>query len=138
MSRILRGTDLEVAALHEVMGFNRGRDKKELEKGGKGGRKKKEEEEEEEQEKVDLLAMEDQVAGALAAAGRVGGVVGGKEKILVTSVDTARGLDFGSRCDCVIVLGRARTPDEYQHVAGRTGRGGGGGGGGEGCGGFDH
>jgi ATP-dependent RNA helicase DeaD len=43
--------------------------------------------------------------------------------VLVTSVDTARGLDFPD-VDCVLVLGRAGGPDEYLHVAGRTGRGG--------------
>ena len=42
--------------------------------------------------------------------------------ILVTSVETARGLDFGGACDCVLILGRVKTPDDYQHVAGRTGR----------------
>ncbi len=42
--------------------------------------------------------------------------------ILVTSVEAARGLDFGGTCDCVLILGRVKTPDDYQHVAGRTGR----------------
>lgn len=37
-------------------------------------------------------------------------------------METARGLDFGGACDCVLILGRAKTPDDYQHVAGRTGR----------------
>lgn len=46
----------------------------------------------------------------------------GSAPILVTSVDAARGLDFGGACDCVLILGRVKTPDDYQHVAGRTGR----------------
>ncbi|CEL97128.1 unnamed protein product [Vitrella brassicaformis CCMP3155] len=46
--------------------------------------------------------------------------------LLVASMDGARGLHF-NQVDMVFVLGRPRTPDEYQHLAGRTGRQGAGG-----------
>lgn len=86
----------------------------------RGGRPKKGEEEGEEgPRKADLLAMEDPVARSLASTTAGGGENG---PILVTSVEAARGLDFGGACDCVIILGRVKTPDDYQHVAGRTGR----------------
>lgn len=42
-------------------------------------------------------------------------------RLLVTSAESARGLDLAG-VDCVIVFGRVDGPDEYQHVAGRTGR----------------
>lgn len=41
--------------------------------------------------------------------------------VLVASADSARGLDFRG-LDTVFLVGRARSPDEYVHLAGRTGR----------------
>ncbi|PHJ19175.1 dead deah box helicase domain-containing protein, partial [Cystoisospora suis] len=43
--------------------------------------------------------------------------------LLVTSMDTARGLHFDD-IDVVFLVGRVESADEYQHLAGRTGRGG--------------
>lgn len=65
-----------------------------------------------------------QVARSLASTttGAGSSANAGPAPILVTSVETARGLDFGGVCDCVLILGRVKTPDDYQHVAGRTGR----------------
>lgn len=45
------------------------------------------------------------------------------EYLLVTGEDTIRGLHFDG-LDVVIVVGRANGPDEYTHIAGRTGRAG--------------
>jgi superfamily II DNA/RNA helicase len=59
---------------------------------------------------------------AAAAAPPGSSLAGNPAPILVTSVEAARGLDFGAACDCVLILGRVKTPDDYQHVAGRTGR----------------
>ena len=143
LGRLMRGTEWEgrVKALHEEMGFG-GRGGREGGKAGKqvvdgrggkkgrgmGGGKKAQEGEEEEREgrrKVaDLLSLEDQVAGPLASTSS--SIPSSSSALsfplLVTSVETARGLDFGGECDCVLILGRAKSADEYQHVAGRTGR----------------
>ena len=43
--------------------------------------------------------------------------------LLVTGEDSVRGLHLDG-LDCVIVLGRPNGPDEYTHIAGRTGRAG--------------
>lgn len=43
--------------------------------------------------------------------------------LLVTGEDTVRGLHLDS-LDVVLVVGRAASPDEYTHIAGRTGRAG--------------
>ena len=43
--------------------------------------------------------------------------------LLVTGEDTVRGLHIDS-LDVVLVVGRANGPDEYTHIAGRTGRAG--------------
>lgn len=47
----------------------------------------------------------------------------GKGYLLVTGEDTVRGLHLDG-LDVVIVVGRAQGPDEYTHIAGRTGRAG--------------
>jgi Helicase conserved C-terminal domain len=41
--------------------------------------------------------------------------------VLVANADSARGLHFEG-VDCVFLLGRPKSPDEYVHLAGRTGR----------------
>lgn len=69
-----------------------------------------------------VLSMFPQVARSLASTTAGGERSDQPSPILVTSVETARGLDFGGACDCVLILGRVKTPDDYQHVAGRTGR----------------
>lgn len=111
-------------ALHEAMGFAFNRDNIVR----KGGRPKKvDPQEEEERVRPDLLAVEDRVARSLVSTttrnaddAEADGVAA--SNILVTSVEAARGLDFGGACDCVLILGRVKTPDDYQHVVGRTGR----------------
>uniref|UniRef100_A0A7S4AT74 RNA helicase n=1 Tax=Pseudo-nitzschia australis TaxID=44445 RepID=A0A7S4AT74_9STRA len=47
----------------------------------------------------------------------------GKGYILVTGEDTVRGMHLAG-LDTVVVVGRASGPDEYIHIAGRTGRAG--------------
>jgi hypothetical protein len=47
----------------------------------------------------------------------------GKGYLLVTGEDTVRGLHLDG-LDVVLVVGRAQGPDEYIHIAGRTGRAG--------------
>lgn len=46
--------------------------------------------------------------------------------LLVTGEDSVRGLHFDS-LDLVLLVGRPKTPDDYTHIAGRTGRAGKGG-----------
>jgi hypothetical protein len=46
-----------------------------------------------------------------------------EEYLLVTGEDTVRGLHLDS-LDFVVVVGRPHGPDEYTHIAGRTGRAG--------------
>jgi len=58
-------------------------------------------------------------AYAAAAQGDTGVVL----PILVASEASARGLHFEG-IDAVFVLSRPQSPDEYLHLAGRTGRGG--------------
>lgn len=48
---------------------------------------------------------------------------GAKSYLLVTGEDTVRGLHLDG-LDVVIVVGKAKGPDEYTHIAGRTGRAG--------------
>jgi len=145
LGRLVRGTEWEgrVKALHEEMGFGGGgreggRAGKQVVdgRGGKkgrgmgGGKKEQEGEEGEEEEREgrrkvsDLLSLEDQVAGPLASTSSSLPPSSSALSfpLLVTSAETARGLDFGGECDCVLILGRAKSADEYQHVAGRTGR----------------
>jgi len=43
--------------------------------------------------------------------------------VLVTGEDSVRGLHLDC-LDVVVVVGRAQGPDEYTHIAGRTGRAG--------------
>jgi hypothetical protein len=47
----------------------------------------------------------------------------GEEYLFVTGEDTVRGLHLDG-LDIVIIVGRAHGPDEYTHIAGRTGRAG--------------
>lgn len=60
MNRLLRGTELEVIALHEVMGFAYNRDNL-VRKGGRFKKAGAEEEEEAAAKGPDLLTAEDQV-----------------------------------------------------------------------------
>jgi len=146
LGRLMRGTKWEgrVKALHEEMGFGGGgggggrtggRAGKQV-VDGRGGKKGRgmggggkaqvggEEERERRRKVADLLSLEDQVAGPLASTSSSlpSSSSAMSFPLLVTSVETARGLDFAGECDCVLILGRAKSADEYQHVAGRTGR----------------
>lgn len=106
---------IQVMALHEAMGFGRGR-------GEDGGL-----------DSIDhLLSKQLEVSQTLSnyqhndreqQHQQPSSTKKKNSPVLVTSVDSARGLDFGGvMIDCVLILGRATSPDEYQHVAGRTGR----------------
>jgi superfamily II DNA/RNA helicase len=87
---------------------------------------------------MDLVqALEDEVDGAaqyIAKHRKITGALGVGEPsknrdtdeegyLLVTGEDSVRGLHL-DRLDVVIIAGRTKGPDEYTHVAGRTGRAG--------------
>ncbi|KAG5189981.1 P-loop containing nucleoside triphosphate hydrolase protein [Tribonema minus] len=69
------------------------------------------------------LAAHDALAALYAETEGAGEGEGGVEhaQVLVASADSARGLHFEG-VDLVVILGRARGPDEYVHLSGRTGR----------------
>ncbi|CAM9619416.1 unnamed protein product [Discosporangium mesarthrocarpum] len=102
-------------ALHEAMGFGSGEDQHGMEAllqhdrlaaghfGGGGGGKMQ------------------QVREAVGAGGGGGGGPAAAPPVLVTSEDSARGLHFND-VDYVFMMKRPRNPDEYVHLAGRTGR----------------
>lgn len=72
-----------------------------------------------------LIEMHRQVSGATGIGEAMSN--GDQEGyILVTGEDTVRGLHLDG-LDAVVVVGRAHGPDEYTHIAGRTGRAGRGG-----------
>lgn len=69
-----------------------------------------------------LIAVHRQVTGATG----VGEAIADEKDegyLLVTGEDTVRGLHLDG-LDVVVVVGRAHGPDEYTHIAGRTGRAG--------------
>ena len=68
-----------------------------------------------------LIEVHREVTGA-TGVGEARGF--GKEGyVLVTGEDSVRGLHIDG-LDAVVVVGRAQGPDEYTHIAGRTGRAG--------------
>ena len=84
---------------------------------------------------LDALEVDgtDRLMEAHRKVSRVVGLGGSKEKknkldsddgyLLITHEDNVRGLHL-DRLDAVIVVGRPGSPDEYTHIAGRTGRAG--------------
>ena len=72
-----------------------------------------------------LIQVHQEVAGATGVGKSVelGPSVQDAGYLFVTGEDTVRGLHLDG-LDTVIVVGRAQGPDEYTHIAGRTGRGG--------------
>jgi len=70
----------------------------------------------------DMIEVHQQVSGATEVGQTIGRKTG-KGYLFVTGEDTVRGLHFAG-LDTVIVLGRPHGPDEYTHIAGRTGRAG--------------
>lgn len=69
-----------------------------------------------------MIEVHRQVSGATGVGESL---TSGKDEsyLLVTGEDTVRGLHLDG-LDAVVVVGRAQGPDEYTHIAGRTGRAG--------------
>ena len=76
-----------------------------------------------------MIAMHRQVSGAVGIGEtnyfktNQQDAESGGEYLLVTGEDTVRGLHLDG-LDVVIVVGQPHGPDEYTHIAGRTGRAG--------------
>lgn len=73
----------------------------------------------------ELISIHRQVAGVAVGVGESSSLPNKEEDgyLLVTGEDTVRGLHLDG-LDTVIVVGRPAGPDEYTHIAGRTGRAG--------------
>ncbi|CAJ1962703.1 unnamed protein product [Cylindrotheca closterium] len=69
-----------------------------------------------------LIEVHREVSGA-TGVGEAKGVEKDQGYVLVTGEDSVRGLHLDG-LDAVVVVGRAQGPDEYTHIAGRTGRAG--------------
>lgn len=117
-------------ALHEAMGFGRA-------DGGQGVRGKHSSEAILQHDRLTGMfrgtsaigASETEQGGNVMPAGSASGGGGGcgepedpdRGAVLVTSEDSARGLHFDD-VDYVFLMKRPKSPDEYVHLAGRTGR----------------
>eukprot|EP00526_Cylindrotheca_closterium_P005103 CAMPEP_0113633596 /NCGR_PEP_ID=MMETSP0017_2-20120614/17485_1 /TAXON_ID=2856 /ORGANISM="Cylindrotheca closterium" /LENGTH=623 /DNA_ID=CAMNT_0000544243 /DNA_START=92 /DNA_END=1963 /DNA_ORIENTATION=- /assembly_acc=CAM_ASM_000147 len=69
-----------------------------------------------------LIEVHREVSGA-TGVGEAKGIGKDEGYVLVTGEDSVRGLHLDG-LDAVVVVGRAQGPDEYTHIAGRTGRAG--------------